>query len=129
MDDDFQGKYVSLTSFKSDGTGVATPMWFVRENGHLLVETDAASYKTRRIRHNPAVTVAECTASGRLKGEAVPAHAEFLPESERARVERLIAQKYRADKVLVLPVYRLVQKLRGRSVREEKPVVLSITPD
>ena len=129
MGDDFEGKYVSLTSFKRDGTGVATPMWFVRENGHLLVETDAASYKARRIRHNPAVTIAECCASGRPKGEAVPAHVEFLPESERVRVEGLIAQKYRVDKVLVLPIYRLVQKLRRRSLREEKPVVLSITPD
>src|SRR5512141_1567688 len=37
----FKGKYLSLTSFKRDGTGVATPVWFVAENGHLLVETDA----------------------------------------------------------------------------------------
>jgi hypothetical protein len=38
------GKYLSLTSFRRDGTGVATPVWFVETGGRLLVETDAASY-------------------------------------------------------------------------------------
>lgn len=42
------GKYLSLTSFRRDGTGVATPVWFVEARGRLLVETDAASYKVRR---------------------------------------------------------------------------------
>jgi len=129
MATEFNGKYLSLTTFRRDETGVATPMWFVRENGHLLVETDGDSYKAKRIRRNSAVTVAECTASGKLMGERVAGHAEFLPETERSRVEALIAQKYRMDKVLVLPVYRLVQRLHGKKLAEETPVVLSITPD
>ena len=62
------GKYLSLTSFRRDGTGVATPVWFVEAGGRLLVETDAASYKVRRIRRNPQVTIAPCTATGRRRG-------------------------------------------------------------
>ena len=123
------GKYLSVTSFRKDGTGVATPVWFVAENGDLLVETDGDSYKARRIRRNNAVLVAPCTASGKLRGEPVPAHAEFLPEEERGRVERLMARKYRVDRVLVLPIYRAVQRLRGTSPAQTKPVVLRITPD
>jgi uncharacterized protein len=125
----FTGKYVSMTSFKRDGTAVATPMWFVADNGHLLVETDAASGKAKRIRRNPAVTVAECTASGKVTGREVRAHAEFLDEGERARVERLIARKYRVDKIFVLPIFRAVQRLRGTPLTDTKPVVLEITPD
>ena len=34
----FRGKYLSLTSFRRDGSGVATPVWFVSDNGHVLVE-------------------------------------------------------------------------------------------
>jgi hypothetical protein len=54
----FPGKYLSLTSFRRDGTGVATPVWFVEADGRLLVETDAGSYdagsyKVRRIRRDP----------------------------------------------------------------------------
>jgi PPOX class probable F420-dependent enzyme len=122
------GKYLSVTSFKRDGTGVATPVWFVAENGHLLVETDAGSFKAKRMRRNPKVTVAPCTASGRLRGDPVEARAEFLPEGERARVERLMARKYRVDRILVLPIYRAVQRLRGRGTPEGHPVVLAITP-
>ena len=125
--DAWNGKYVSVTSFKRDGTGVATPVWFVAENGHLLVETDAASFKAGRIQRNPEVTVALCGASGRLHGEPVTARAEFLPESERLRVERLLARKYRVDRIVVLPIYRAAQRLLGRRRTPTEPVVLSIT--
>ena len=125
---EFSGKYLSLTSFRRDGTGVATPVWFVAENGHLLVETDGNSYKAKRIRRDDHVLVAPCTASGKLRGEAVDARATILPESERAHAEALLARKYRVDRVLVLPLYRLVQRLRGKAARDETPVVLSITP-
>jgi uncharacterized protein len=109
----FTGKYLSLTSFKRDGTGVATPVWFVPDDGRLLVLTDADSFKTRRIRRNPEITIAPCSASGHVRGAAIAAHAELLPETEVGRVERLIARKYRVDRVLILPIYRLVMRLRG----------------
>ena len=68
-------------------------MWFVCRDGRLLVETDAASGKVKRIRRDPQVRVAVCTASGRLRGEQVPAVAEILPRSEVDAVERVIADK------------------------------------
>jgi PPOX class probable F420-dependent enzyme len=52
----FPGRYLSITSFRRDGTGKATPVWFVQEDGRLLVETDAGSFKVQRIRRNPSVT-------------------------------------------------------------------------
>ena len=51
----FHGKYLSLTSFKRDGTGVATPVWFVADGERLLITTDAQSFKVRRIRRNPLI--------------------------------------------------------------------------
>ena len=68
----FTGKYLSLTTFKRDGTAVATPVWFATDAGKILVVTGAESYKVRRICHNPSVTVAECTASGRLRRPPYP---------------------------------------------------------
>jgi PPOX class probable F420-dependent enzyme len=124
----FEGKYLSLTSFRRDGTGVATPVWFVRDDGRLLVETDGDSYKVKRIRRDAHVRVALCDARGRLRGEPVDADAEILPEGERARVERLLTRKYRVDRYTVYPIYRLVMRLRGRSRANEPPVALSITP-
>ena len=103
----FPGKYLSLTSFRRDGTGVATPVWFVEADGRLLVETDGSSYKVRRIRRNPRVTIAPCTATGRLRGTPVPARAELLPDSELARVDRLMGDKYRVDLYFIKPLRTL----------------------
>src|SRR5512133_3291623 len=112
----FPGKYLSLTSFRRDGTGVATPVWFVETDGRLLVETDAASYKVRRIRRDPRVTIAVCRATGRLRGIPVPAWAELLPDTEVARVERLMARKYRVDLLFIKP-FRALQ----RSLHRNRP--------
>src|SRR6478609_2153185 len=125
----FDGKYLSLTSFKRDGTGVTTPVWFVSDNGHLLVETDADSYKVKRIRRDAHVRIALCDARGRPRGEPIDADARILAEDERQRVERLLAQKYRIDRYTIYPLYRLVMRLRGRSAHtHEPPVALEITP-
>jgi PPOX class probable F420-dependent enzyme len=122
------GKYLSLTSFKRDGTGVATPVWFVAEDGRLLVMTDGSSGKVKRIRRNARVTVAPCTGTGRLRGAPIDARAELLPEGEREHVEQLMARKYRLDRILVLPLYRAVQWMRRRAPVQGTPVCLAITP-
>jgi PPOX class probable F420-dependent enzyme len=123
----FPGKYLSITSFRRDGTAKATPVWFVQKGGRLLVETDASSYKVRRIRRDPQVLVAPCTATGRLRGEPVTAHAELLPDTELGRVEQLMARKYRIDLVFIRPIRSLQAALHPRRPRG-KPTILAITP-
>ena len=122
----FGGRYLSITSYKRDGRGVATPVWFVQRDGRLLVETDAASGKVKRIRGNPQVRVAACTASGRLRGEQVPAVAEILPDSGIGTVERLIADKYRFDMIIFRPLRFVEARLHLGRPRTE-PVILGIT--
>ena len=123
----FPGKYVSLTSFRRDGTGVATPVWFVEAGGRLLVETDAASYKLRRIRRDPRVRIAPCTATGHLRGIPAPARAELLPDIEVARVERLMAPKYRVELLFIKP-FRALQRTLHRNRPRQTPVILELTP-
>jgi uncharacterized protein len=124
---DVAGKYLSLTTYRRDGSPVSTPMWFVEDEGRLFVTTAADSYKARRLRHNPAAMVVPCTARGVAKGDAVPVHVEFLSDADHARVDRLMAEKYRVDRVLILPVYRLVTKLRGKASGEGDTAYLAIT--
>jgi uncharacterized protein len=121
------GKYLSITSFKRDGSGVATPVWFVQEGGQLLVQTEATSGKVKRIRRNPHVLVAPCTATGRPLADPVPARAELLGDAELARVERIMAAKYRIDLLVIRPIRALQAALRRRRPRP-KPVILAITP-
>ena len=110
----FPGKYISLVSFKRDGTPVATPLWFVVDGERLLAITDAHSAKVKRIRRDPEVTVAPCRAerAHHRSGDPGPGRSSHPASSSRPR--QLMARKYRVDRVLILPVYNLVQRLRGK---------------
>ena len=123
----FPGRFLSVTSFKRDGTGVATPVWFVSDGSRLFAFTDLHSPKVWRIRRNPHVLIASCRPGGKLRKEPVPARAEVLtatPELERVR--ELLTERYRISYRLVMLVYRLGRRLRGeRSVADG--AVLAIT--
>lgn len=121
------GKYLSLTTYRRDGSAVSNPLWFVEDDGRLLVATAADSYKAKRLRRNSAALVAPCTARGALTGGPIPVHVEFLPDAEHERVDRLLAEKYRLDKLVILPLYRLVTRLRGTSPRDTDTAYLAIT--
>jgi PPOX class probable F420-dependent enzyme len=121
------GKYMSLTTYRRDGTAVPTAVWFAEEDGRLFVITPAESYKAKRLRRNPAATVAPSTARGKPKGDAIPVHVEFLPSDEYAQVDRLMAEKYRVRRVLIMPIYRLVMKLRGKPIDAHGAAYLAIT--
>jgi PPOX class probable F420-dependent enzyme len=121
------GKYLSLTTYRRDGTPVSTPVWFVEEDGRVFVTTAADSYKAKRLRRNPAAMVAPCTARGVPKGDAIPVQVEFLSPDVHERVDRLMAEKYRVDRLLILPIYRLVMQLRGKPIDERSGAYLAIT--
>lgn len=94
-------RYISLTTFRRDGTPVATPVWLVRDGDRLAVWTNATAGKVKRIRREPSVTVAPCTVRGRLLGEPVPARARALPPDDTARIIAAIRKKYRFQGWLV----------------------------
>jgi len=121
------GKYLSITSFRRDGSGVATPVWFATESDRLLVMTALGSGKVRRIRGNPFVSIAACSARGRLRGEPMTARAEILPSTKEEHVKRLIARKYRFDLLFIRPI-RALQGLFHPERRHEAVAVLAITP-
>lgn len=111
----FRGRYLSVTSFKRDGTGVATPVWFVSDGRRLLALTDLHSAKVRRIRRNPRVLVASCRADGKLRGKPVSARVEVLTAAaDLERVQKLLLARYRMSYRIVMLFYRLARRLRGQ---------------
>lgn len=60
--------YLSLRSYKKDGTAVDTPVWFAQVEDKLVVFTNGTSYKVKRIRRDPRVQVARCDVRGKLLG-------------------------------------------------------------
>jgi len=111
----FPGRYLSVTSFRRDGTGVATPVWFVSDGKRLLAFTDLHSAKIRRIRRDPHVLVAPCRPDGKLRREPVSAHAEVLTSvADLESVRKLLLARYRVSYRVVMVFYRLGRRLRGK---------------
>ena len=124
----FRGRYLSVTSFKRDGTGVATPVWFVSDGRRLFALTDLHSAKVRRMRRNPRVLVASCRVDGKLRSEPVPARVEVLTATpELERVQKLLIERYKISYRLVMLIYRLGRRLRGqRSVADGAALAITV---
>jgi len=112
-------RYVSLTTFKRDGSAVSTPVWVAGDDGRLLVWTAADTWKVKRIRREQHVRVAACDARGKPRGEPVDAQATILTDT--ARVEALEASKYG----VVNRAARLLTAVNRRVRR--RPVAASVT--
>jgi hypothetical protein len=89
-----EGKYLSLTTFRKDGTPVATPVWLVRDGDALRVITEADSGKAKRLRNSSRVLLAPCDARGRLKGDQVEGVATLQDPAETARTAHLVEARY-----------------------------------
>jgi len=87
-------KYISLTTFRKNGAGVPTPVWFGEDGDRLYVMTRSDMGKTKRIRNNPQVRVAPCTIRGKATGPEVAASARILPAAEHGHARQTINQKY-----------------------------------
>ena len=89
-------KYFSLTTYRKDGTAVATPVWLVRSGVALIVITDPNSGKAKRLRTNPEVLVSPCDMRGRVKPGAVSASglARIQNSEETAASMDAIIRKY-----------------------------------
>ncbi|MFE9808324.1 PPOX class F420-dependent oxidoreductase [Streptomyces sp. NPDC005548] len=88
------GKYLLITSYRKNGTGVATPVWVVRDGPALGAWTTTDSWKVKRIRNRADVLIGSCDVRGRPTGEPVAATAEILGPEDTARYRKLIARKY-----------------------------------
>jgi uncharacterized protein len=87
-------KYISLITFRKNGAGVATPVWFGEDGGKLYVMTRSDMGKTKRVRNNPQVKVAPCTIRGKVRGPEFGARARILPREEHAHARQTINRKY-----------------------------------
>src|SRR5580693_4627256 len=90
-------KFVSLTTFKKDGTAVATPMWVGRDGDHLFFWTPADSWKARRATNNPRVLLVPCSRGGKVRDGAQQVEGTAEVITDQATVQRLageIRRKY-----------------------------------
>ncbi len=107
-----KSQYILLTTFTKDGRPKPTPIWAApdKERGdRLLVITQGNSWKVKRIRNTPRVTMATCTMGGRPTSEAVEGTGALLDKSETGTVYDAIGKRYG----IMGTVFNFFSKLRG----------------
>ncbi len=107
----FNGQqYLSLETFRKNGQGVRTPVWFAASDLIALEHAETILYvystadagKVKRIRNNPRVRIAPCDLRGNVRGEWVDAEARIVDNAgEGQRAQRLLNAKYRPWKQIL----------------------------
>lgn len=113
----YPGEYLSLTTFKRDGSGVATPMWFVEMDNKIYMFTDGTSWKVKRLRRNSDVQLAECTRTGKITGPSRDARAVIV---EDAALSRRIYQAVTAKYGWQVRLLNVISTLGGRIGRRKE---------
>ncbi|MEV6078543.1 PPOX class F420-dependent oxidoreductase [Streptomyces sp. NPDC052069] len=96
LQDFARSEYVSLTTYRKDGTPVATPVWAAADGEVLYVWTRSDSWKVKRLRNNGRVLVTVCDMRGRIAEGATGAEgtARLLDEAGTRAVRKVLARKY-----------------------------------
>jgi uncharacterized protein len=94
FDEVSNAKYLLLTTFTKDGRAKSTPIWAAPDGDRLLVITEEGSWKVKRIRNTPRVTLAVCDLRGNPKSEAIDATATILDKSQTGLVYDAIGKRY-----------------------------------
>ncbi|MGB2921327.1 MAG: PPOX class F420-dependent oxidoreductase [Mycobacterium sp.] len=114
-------EYILLTTFTKDGRPKPTAIWAVVDGDRLIAITQEKSWKVKRIRNTPRVTIAECDRSGKPKGEAVEAIAAILHKSANGATYEALGRRYG----LLGKTFNFFSKLRGGM---EKNVTVELRP-
>lgn len=94
FDEVSNAKYLLLTTFTKDGRPKPTPIWAAPDGDRLLVITEEDSWKVKRIRNIPRITLAVCDMRGNPKSEAIDATATILDKSQTGLVYDAIGKRY-----------------------------------
>ncbi len=87
--------FLNLQTFRKNGEGVPTPVWFVQDGDTLYIRTIANSGKVKRAHNKPQVEIMPCGSNGEPLGEWVPALARELGDAGTyAKVADLLSAKY-----------------------------------
>lgn len=118
--DSLQGNHILLTTFRKNGEGVPTPVWYGRQGDHLYVFSLEKAGKVKRIRNSAKVQVAACTGTGRITGSTIEARARILAREEERIARRALRRKY--------PIAFRFSEVFANGLLRRKWAFLEITP-
>ena len=121
-------RYISITTFRRDGSPASTPVWVVSDDPHrLLVATGAETWKVRRIKRDPHVRVAACSARGKVHGETIDGVARLVDEEPLVR--ELQRDKYGWQMRLLEKSNALVRRIRRKPSEEAVFIEIVAEPE
>lgn len=124
-------KYVSLTTYRRDGSPKAVPVWIVGAGGgRLAFVTSSESWKVKRIGNDPRVALQPSDRAGKVRPDApkVTGTAELADQAEFERISNLVASKYGFMWTLIGLVAK-VRSLVGSSASTDCAVIITPDPD
>lgn len=116
-----QAPYISLATYRKDGSVVPTPVWVAPLDGKLVVFTLRETFKVKRLESNPAVRVAPCDVRGKVLGEWREGTCRMVGDAE---LEKRAYASLRKKYGLKMRLGDVMSTLTGRIKRR---VVLEIT--
>jgi uncharacterized protein len=120
-----QAQYVALTTYRLDGRAVVTPVWAAEREGRLLIFSNPAAGKMKRLRNSPRASVAPCTWNGTLTGASLPATARILAKDELGGMWGALVKKYG----LPAFAFRLYDRMRSLlRMQVSAGIEVSLTP-
>jgi len=108
-----------LTTFRRDGTGVATPVWVVGLDGEAVgFWTSSGSGKAKRLAHTARVTVQPCDGRGRVResAQAIDATARLVSGQELDDIRQRVIAKYGFMTKITKAIATLVGTLRRKRI-------------
>lgn len=121
--DQFENRpYLAIETFRRNGIGVKTPVWFVKNGDSLWVWTQTDSGKAKRIRRDGTVRVAPSTASGGLLGEWITARAVT---DDTMETMNYALKQFKGKYGLMFSLFGLLGKARGAKYTAIKILVNS----
>lgn len=109
-------KYVSLTTYRKDGTPKSLPVWIADfRDGTVGFTTASSSYKVKRIANDPRVTLQPSDAKGEVKpgSEVAAGTAEVVTGAEFEKCMAIVKKKY-GIQFKAISLFGKVAKLFGK---------------
>ena len=107
-----QTKTILLTTYKRDGTPVATPVSIAFDDDRAFFRTWHKAHKTKRLRNSPNVEAAPSTLKGEPTGPAIHAHARLLEGREAQVAARALARRHPLLQAVVVPLGHRLMRYR-----------------
>jgi uncharacterized protein len=107
-----RAKTILLTTYKRDGTPVATPVSIAFEGDRAFFRTWHKAYKAHRLRNNSSVEVAPSTLAGEPTGPGICARARLLNSREASVAANALARRHRFLQAVLVPVAHRLMRYR-----------------